>query len=381
MDKYGRKYWTKTDGIGGEIKAEPGDFVVEEIGTTVNYKLIERISDLFPKKRKEQLHCTLVKTNYTTNRAVARISGKLRVSRKRIGYAGMKDKRAITSQRISIYRGNKAIIKKLRMKDIELKNFHYSDKRIELGDLSGNVFTIRILNHNGDKKIVEEFTKSRFFPNYFGEQRFGTRRMINHRIGISILKGDLKTAVKIMLTETGDESEEATKAREKLSKNWGDFKTALKEFPKYLGIEKAMMNYLVKNPTDYVGALRTIPKRLRIMFTHSVQSYIFNLTLSSYEETPPKFLPLVGFQTESLPEAAKKIVKELGIEKKDFRCRVMPEMSSRGSMRKSMFEIKDMKILELNENLIKLRFMLEKGIYATTVLNELMKKEISKDRL
>ena len=42
------------------------------------------------------------KTNWDTHHLVREMSRRLRISQKRFGWAGTKDKRAVTSQRISI---------------------------------------------------------------------------------------------------------------------------------------------------------------------------------------------------------------------------------------------------------------------------------------
>jgi tRNA pseudouridine13 synthase len=59
-----------------------------------------------------------------------------------------------------------------------------------------------------------------------------------------------------------------------------DFKAALNSFPDRLRYELAMLNHIVKYPDDYIGAFRTLPKNLAMMFVHAHQSFIFNKILS-----------------------------------------------------------------------------------------------------
>ncbi len=354
-----------------EIKKFPEDFIVEEIGTAIKYSLLEKLKDRLPEflfKRKKYLHCTLVKRDYNVNRAISVIADKLKISRKRISYAGTKDKRALTSQKISIYKISRKEARNAKIKDILLKNFEYSNKEIAIGELKGNKFKIIIRDFSGAVKPIKEVR------NYFGIQRFGAQRSINHKIGMAVLKNNLEGAVKILLVETGSESEEATSARKNLEKNWNidGFKTALKEFPNYLGMEKAVLNHLVNYPRDYAGALRKIPKKLRIMFTHAVQSHLFNAYLSTFKKKIPKELPIVGYESKRIPKKMLEIMKKTGIKKEDFKCRIMPEMSSRGIYRKSMIKVNDMKA-KLNGNVLVLEFSLGPGEYATTVIDELIK--------
>ena len=59
-----------------------------------------------------------------------------------------------------------------------------------------------------------------------------------------------------------------------------EYSEVLKLFPKYLGFERAMLNHLVVNEDDFIGAIVVLPKNLSMMFVHAYQSYIFNRILS-----------------------------------------------------------------------------------------------------
>ena len=88
----------------------------------------------------------LKKKNYTTERAVSTIAHYLKIDRKKIGYAGAKDRNAITEQMISIQGLNKT--KNIELKDIELIYKGKGNERISLGDLKENKFTITVRNLN-----------------------------------------------------------------------------------------------------------------------------------------------------------------------------------------------------------------------------------------
>ncbi len=375
MENYGIKNFT-TLGIEGKIKKKPEDFVVEEILKdgricTTKYSIIEKIKDMFSKKRKDQVHFTLVKKNWTTHRAISKISNQLRVSRKRIGFAGTKDKKAITSQRMSVWNVKIEDVKKVKLKDLFLKNFEYSNKRLSLGNLYGNRFTITIRDVKNSDKIKD--AKEIFdngIKNYFGPQRFGTLRCVNKEIGKKIILGHFQDAVKIFLTETGDSY---TKERKFAEENWGEWDKILKQWPRKLGLEASVLNYLVKYPNDYANAFRKIQKNLRRLFVHSFQSYIFNRVLSEMEN-PPEKIPLVGYKTKLKGECGKlikKILKEENVKLEDFQISRMPELASKGIERESMLYPEDFKILKNRRDLLKIQFVLRKGSYATNVLMKL----------
>ena len=83
-------YKSRTKGIGGEIKTQPEDFIVEEIledGTILEIdRVIQRAGSIGDFKR-----FVLQKKDWTTEGAIGRIAKALRVSPKRFGYAGSKD--------------------------------------------------------------------------------------------------------------------------------------------------------------------------------------------------------------------------------------------------------------------------------------------------
>lgn len=341
------------------IKEKPEDFIVEEVKNnkifTVKYTLTQRIKDFLPKKEKKQLHATLVKTNWTTPRAIKAISRRLWISQKRIGYAGLKDKRAVTSQRISIFKIKIKDIKKIKIKDILLKEFEYSNERIRIGDLNGNKFTVVILGDSKKLKNKILSLKNKKLLNFFGAQRYSKN---NKEIGKEMLKGNFKNAVEILFSPYN-------------FKNL-DWKEVLNGLPKRAGIERAVANHLIKYPNDYIGALRKIHKRLRKIFTHSYQSYLFDLYLKNSKGRINQEIPLVGYNTINLDEKYKKILKKEKMSVKKFRIKSMPEMSCSGSKRKTFFTAKNLKILNMRKNKIKISFTLKKGVYATTFLEVIL---------
>ena len=383
-------YKTQTNGIGGRIKQNIEDFIVEEITPEgivleAGKQSVKNLSE----KPGLFVHCTLEKKNWDTMRAVKEIARRLGTSQKRVGYAGTKDKKAITTQRISIERVSIEDLKNISIKDITLRDFNYADDNIGLGCLVGNRFTIMIrsvaLDDGEIKTMVDEISQSLAsgFPNFFGVQRFGTTRPITHLVGREILRGDFEEAVLIYLAKVFEgENNESLEARRILSET-KDFKDALKRFPKHLNYEVSMLNHLASNPEDYRGALRILPDGLKKMFVHAYQSYIFNKSLSKYIERDlvVERLPLAGFESQ-LDEFTEKILAEEGVSMEDFRVKGFSQLGSKGELRDCFECMQDFKLAgidkdELNEgkNKVALTFSLRPGVYATTLLREYMKNE------
>lgn len=346
-----------------EIKRTPEDFAVEEI--TPEGKVLP----IGTKRRKripgsgDQLICALEKNNWDTLFAVREIAERLHVSPKRIGFAGTKDKRALTAQRISLWKIRERDVENLRIKDIRIVPLRYSGKRVEMGDLWGNRFTIKVYTDGKPKRLKE-------VPNFFGEQRFGTLREITHLVGKEIINGDLEKAVKIYLGFSApSEREETRLARERLSADW-DCKEALSYFPPYLRHERTLLGHLSTHMNDYAGALRKLPRSLRLMFIHAYQAYLFNRFLERVVEKKLKYTegPLYGYELKPKNALEKAILKEEGLEPKDFLIKSIPELSHKGMRRELFVPLKGFRMVRKGKDFITVRFSLPKGAYATSAL-------------
>jgi tRNA pseudouridine13 synthase len=415
---------TTTPALKARVKQRYADFIVEEVYAENEKEQICKVDKfttpfcersekklVVPEntEEKEHLILELEKINTDTNTAIALLSRGLGLSKSRIGYAGMKDKRAITAQRISIYGADTDKIERFGAKGLGLKNPSWGE-RLELGDLKGNQFTLTLRDISASKedikKIVDEFAKQikNGIPNFFGTQRFGGKRNVTHRVGKLLLQENFKDAVMLYLTETFEEEKpEIKNARINLAKTL-DFKQALREFPNVCRSEKAILNELAKNPTDFMKAFGALQKKTRYLFVHAYQSYLFNKIIGkrielfgekALEKIDGDVLSEDGVPTTLLPgfestfsegkagEIEKQIMKEEKVSFKTFRVHSLSELSSKGNLKEISLFPKDFKLLEVMDDefndekrAIKISFFLSKGNYATTALKELIKEEI-----
>ncbi|MFQ6105740.1 MAG: tRNA pseudouridine(13) synthase TruD [Candidatus Hydrothermarchaeaceae archaeon] len=372
---------TDSPGIGGKLRKYTEDFCVEETYEDSGGK------------EGEYTHFILEKRNWETLKAIKAISRHLGVSYKRFGYAGTKDKRAVTRQRVAVWRVEQERLENVRINGIKLSRFRKSEKRISLGDSTGNKFRIVIRNVEGDEEAVSKNVsdtdmqlKERGMPNYFGYQRFGVIRPNTQIVGKAIVKGNLEEAVMAYIGMPFEyEMEDAREARNFVQET-RDFRGALKIFPMRLGYERAMLDSLAKNPNDYAGALRRLPKKLRWMLVHGYQSFLFNRVLSRMLEekmdTRGKKIPLFGyksmFSTGRQGEIEREIVEEEGISFEDFKLKATPEIASEGALRDANIEVQykiDVLRNHAEEITCNVEFGLPRGSYATVLLREFMKAE------
>ena len=168
----------------------------------------------FPDNKK-CLHLVMLKRNYDTVQAVGYIARILHRSSKTIKFAGNKDKRGITTQKISIFSTLPEEITNLTKQKfwdrrIELGNFEFKEEELRLGLLKGNQFSVvfRFLELDGTNKenlkiisLEKEIEncinsiKEKGFINYFGMQRFGVSTIPTHKIGINVIKKQWKEAI------------------------------------------------------------------------------------------------------------------------------------------------------------------------------------------
>ena len=270
----GMKYYASdAEGIGGKLRTVPEDFIVEEIpmpekgGTEGPY-----------------LICTLTKTNWELQHAIKEIAKRLGISHRRIGWAGTKDRNAITKQRISLFKVTAEQVSEIRLKDIILEPVGQVNEGLSLGDLQGNRFdiTIRDADPADLETRVQTITETirEGIPNYFGIQRFGAIRPVTHLVGEWILKRDFEQAVVTYIgKEYPGEQEHVRAVRTAFLEN-RNIPAALHDLPVHMSYERAMLHYLHTHPDDYPGALLELPPKLLSMFVSAFQSYLFNCALS-----------------------------------------------------------------------------------------------------
>jgi len=270
----GMKYYASdATGIGGRLRTFPEDFVVDEIplegkgGTEGPY-----------------LICTLKKTNWELQHAVKEIANRLGISHRRIGWAGTKDRNAITTQWISIYNVTAEQVSAIRLKDIVLTPVRSSNESLSLGQLEGNRFDLVIRDVETTDlaehvRVITE-TAREGVPNYFGLQRFGAIRPVTHKVGEWILRGDYEQAVLTYIGLAFPHEAVELKAIRSAFMESRDAGAALHALPVQMNYERAMLHHLYKNPGDYAGALHELPPKLLSMFVSAYQSWLFNAALS-----------------------------------------------------------------------------------------------------
>lgn len=405
--------WYATDAlcVGGELKKRPEDF-----------RVVERAD--FP-YGEEGKHAVLRVTlrGYETHEFARDLSDALGASRKRVRWAGTKDKRAVTTQLFTVADVSRDKIEGVSLDGAEIEYLGRSHQYVSLGDLLGNDFEVRLCDadapENADS-VADEIEAFGGVPNLFGSQRFGSRRPVTHVVGERILEGDFEGAVDAYIADSfEDEPERTREARERYADERNP-REALGYFPEHLGYERALLNALAegKNGSD---ALDALPHNLRRMFVNAVQSRVFNLVLRERHDAGVRFdraypgdvvcfsegdgvrvpdtsntqrvtesnfdtvnrhvergrafvtAPLVGSETEFADgeqgELERKVLEEVGIARSDF---VRDDDYGSEGTRRAIV-VRPNLSYEREGNDLLFEFFLPRGSYATVVLREFTK--------
>lgn len=190
IHKITKKYFK---GVETSTKDDSIVFTKSKKNSRVNWK----------EKGGEYLTFNLKKENRDTLEAIDVICSRIRRPNKTFSFAGTKDKRAVTIQRVSGFRVREEELKNamVGVQGIQVSDFKYASKKIELGDLNGNRFSIILRNVLDFVQPSVEFSKGNGFINYYGMQRFGTHSIPTFAPGILLLKGEWEKAVDLILKD------------------------------------------------------------------------------------------------------------------------------------------------------------------------------------
>jgi len=420
-------YVSAADGVGGRLRARPDDFRVRERESfDVDRHPPDADTGSYP-----HLVFRATLRGWDTNDFASALSSALGVSRERVSWAGTKDKHAVTTQLFSVRLASNDLP---APDDADVEVLGRAGRPVLFGDLAGNEFEVvvrgaeRPANADGVARELRAFAaddegeaEEIAVPNYFGQQRFGSKRPITHRVGLDVVRGDWESAAVRYVCESSEREPEATRAvREEIGET-REWESAVDALPGHLRYERAIASRLAEGtdgPEDYREALERLPTNLQRMFVNAAQSYAFNRMLSErlrrglpfgrpvagdvvcfadgdgvpdpdrtqvvdegrvetvtrHCERGRAFVtaPLVGTDTtfggDEPGDIARSVLGDLGLEPSDFD---LPGEFDSGGTRRA---VRVTTALELERDPLTLRFSLPKGSYATVVAREFLKR-------
>ena len=325
-------------GIGGIIKAQPGDFCVEEI-------------PLYPPAGQgKHIYINLTRELWNTHDLVKRLEGMFGLRTGEVGVAGLKDKHARATQTFSLHSPTGDAQKIADHMESELSvSINWVTRhrnRLKRGHLLGNRFQILIRNPHTDglerAQAIARFLKHVYVPNFYGEQRLG-KNYKNALQGLRVFRGKKKCAP------------------------W------LRDFL-LSAYQSALFNIWLKERMERdqftlisVGDVASKKGSGGLFIVDDECLEQSRLDVGEITYTGPIF----GYKMKNAVGVPGECEQELAI-----RAGLSPKLLKRarlkGSRRTGRFELENLGILK-NSQGIEVSFSLPKGAYATTVLREIMK--------
>jgi len=267
-------------GVGGSIKQRPEDFFVEEI------PLYE------PSGEGEHVYCQVQKIGMTTFDMIDAVGKALRIPERNIGYAGLKDARAVTRQVISIFDTTEEQVKALKVPNIEILWAERHLNKLRMGHLKGNRFAIKIRDVNATdvvklRPMLDEIEK-RGMPNYFGEQRFG-RRGDNDILGACLVRGRPEELLARLLGTPNPAVDLNDEHQARHLFDAGRVEEAMHHFPRRCGLERRALARLMKTGKPGL-AVKSIDEKLRKLWVSALQSKLFNEVVAKRIESLDKVI-------------------------------------------------------------------------------------------
>lgn len=250
----------------GLIKADYTDFVVEEL-------------PLYPADGAgTHTYFLLEKAGLSTHQAVYDIAHALNVRRHEIGFAGLKDARAVTRQWMSVEHIEPERVAGLALPRVRVVEVTRHGNKLRLGHLKGNRFTIKVRRSEPDRlaqlqDAVAELER-RGVPNYFGLQRFGYRGD-TWVVGKAIVHGQFDEAIDMLLGRaSGADQGDVHQARVLYER--GEYGQAARRWPAPFRTERRVLKVLAQTGGKRGRAFRAIDRTTRNFYVSAYQSLLFN---------------------------------------------------------------------------------------------------------
>ena len=380
---------TRFPGCGGKIRNTVNDFCVNEI---LSPKSVSGIQELNTGDSVGYPVYSMRKIGIDTNHALSNIFKKTGT---RLRSLGLKDSNAITTQYVYSTSKSKGI-KKFESDKYILTRLGYTKKPLSKKHMIGNRFSITVSNSNNSD--FQSFDEYQNILNFYGYQRFGSKRPVTHLIGKALVQKQYSDAIDYMLSFTSKyDSRENTKIRKELA-DASNYKQIYDSIPPQMDLEKIIISELIKHG-DQLRAIRALPVQMRRFYVQAYQSFLFNLTISkAFDYGEELFrsqdgdicydndavlgkyvsgldqslaIPIVGYsyyKKTRFDFYISKILDDEEVTPKDFYIKEIQEASNEGGFRNSAIRITDFKIVDNTVS-----FTLSRGSFATIVMREIMK--------
>jgi len=260
--------------LGGVIKTAEEDFFVEEL-------------PLYPPcGQGTHVYFQIEKVGIPTMEALSLLARALGIAKKDIGYAGLKDARAIARQWISVEHIQPEKVRALNLPHLKILQIAQHTNKLKIGHLSRNRFVVRLRDFDVPLEQAAAYVEAVFalltrkgVPNYFGEQRFGVRQE-THMLGEALAKGQIEKFVDIFLGRPQTDELDTFAAARSLY-DQGEYRQAHEAWPYSYSNQRRALKALIDRKGNKKSAYHAVDKRLKSLFVSAYQSSLFNQVLAA----------------------------------------------------------------------------------------------------
>lgn len=387
-----------------KIKVRPEDFVVLEEAAVALSPTPDRFAVF-----------ALTKREWDTFDLVDLLARRLRVGRQDIHYGGIKDRFGLTEQLISV-RSPGRRLPAVRDKNFSLEFRGFSPDPITARSVAGNRFTITI--RDIEERLIESYcsnadsVRTRGFPNYYDEQRFGSARHGKGFMGKELFLGRREKALRLYFTPSRHDDRRTRQLKTCAIEHWSHWSECLGlAFGEY----RKVLNYLRDHRSAFTRAISLLDHRFLVFVLNAYQSFLFNEILGAYlrtladrhdltllgrayrwgtflfheslteelfAELRERLLPVPGHDTvirdETVRELVRRVLAREGIELADLKAKQLSRVEVHGIERPmlvlpqhfSMTGIAEDELYPKKKKMT-LEFFLPRGSYATLILKRL----------
>ncbi|MSR85196.1 tRNA pseudouridine(13) synthase TruD [Candidatus Uhrbacteria bacterium] len=361
----------------GYIKLFAHDFLVEEVSRDGSIVSLSHASPFESNEDERTLWADLIKANISGFNATNDLAHLLKIEPGQIGFAGIKDAVAVTSQRVSLRGVKKELAETLEHEHMMLRPVRYGNGAIQPGELSGNRFTIvvRTAPDQSIDTLMKQLGQDGFL-NFFGSQRFGPR-LIAQRLGQKLLQDDTDGALQIFFGEPGlfdvPLYHDLRKALGEAYGDWGQMLAIAENFPFTLSNEIKVLKALQRDPMKTRLALAQIQEQVK-MWVYGYGSWVVNRYLSELVEQGkniPDEIPL-ALMEQGLPPEYQHLFEHDGTENYLEQLKKFPYVQAAKRGIPGRIKLTDLKWQEIPQGWV-VRFSLPKGAYATSCLSHMFR--------
>lgn len=394
-------------GVGGRVKMRPEDFFVEELP-------LYEAGGSGP-----HVYAFIEKRGLSTREALSRVAQASGTSPRAVGAAGLKDTHAVTRQWVSVENAEPERLERASIADVRVLKVTRHTNKLKPGHLAGNRFRVRLrettVSLDEAARTAEQVLATlarRGVPNYFGPQRFGNR-CDNHLLGRAVIENDPTRVIDLFIGRPDPQLDSAIMLQARTCYAEGRYQEALDLWPRQIPERRRILKALVINRGSKNRAFHVMDRHLKGFFVSAYQSSVFNRVLSARMPDIDKLLtgdmaykhdngacfhveaaateqprcdrfeisptgPLLGLRTTRLAGPAAEIETPIleaeGLGEKQLR--QMKRLGARGGRRPLRFQPRHAAVSTGADDLgpyLELRFELDPGCYATTLLAEITK--------